>query len=277
MALSIGTAWDQTRDIISRDGGLIATVVAALIVLPSAISTTIAPESASVAQESANASGPGGIVQIVMMLISQVGALALTVIALKPGLAVGEAIATGARRLLPALGAVLLYVIPMLILFAILLSAFVGQGTPEEMMAGIKNLGGGQLLVLIGALLFLLYLGIRFMLANPVAVSESSNPVTILKRSWVLTRGHFLRLFGLLVLIGLVALLLSAVAGLLGGVLIAILFGPILPMTVGAMVLGLIGGIANAAFITLFVIMVARIYAQLVSTASVPVVEDRSA
>lgn len=274
MRLSIGTAWDQTRGIVARDGALIATVAAALFVLPSALSTLIAPQSATITQESANASGIGGVIQIIMTLISQIGALAVTAIALKPELSIGEALTTGVRRLLPAIGASLLYIIPMLIVVVIMLSTFVGAGTPEEMVARLKSLSGSQLLALMVVFIAFFYLAIRFCLANAVAVAESSNPVAILKRSWALTRGHGLRLFGLLVLIGIVGLILGSVASLIGGLLITLLFGPVQPMTIGALVFGLINGIANAALITLFVLMVARIYAQLVNTGSVPKVED---
>ncbi len=274
MRLSIGTAWDQTRGIVARDGALIAIVAAALFVLPSALSTLIAPQSASITQESANASGVGGIVQIIMTLISQVGALALTAIALRPGLSIGEALSTGLRRLFPAIGASLLYILPMLVVVAIMLSTFISAGTPEEMLARLKNLSGGQLMSIMAVLIVFLYFALRFCLANAVAVAESTNPVSILKRSWVLTRGHALRLFALLVLIGIVGLVLGSVAGMVGGLLVTLLFGPMEPMTIGALVFGLINGIANAVLITLFVLMLARTYAQLVSTGSVPKVDD---
>ncbi|MEP7315742.1 MAG: hypothetical protein ABI667_03510 [Sphingomicrobium sp.] len=274
MQLSIGTAWDQTRGIVARDGALIAIVAAALFVLPSALSTLIAPQSASITQESANASGVGGIVQIIMTLISQVGALALTAIALRPGLSIGEALSTGLRRLFPAIGASLLYILPMLVVVAIMLSTFISAGTPEEMLARLKNLSGGQLMSIMAVSIVFLYLALRFCLANAVAVAESSNPVAILKRSWVLTRGHALRLFALLVLIGIVGLVLGSVAGMVGGLLVTLLFGPMEPMTIGALVFGLINGIANAVLITLFVLMLARIYGQLGSTVSVPKVDD---
>lgn len=277
MRLSIGTAWDQTREIVARDGALIALVAAALFVLPSALSTLIAPQSATITQESANASGIGGIVQIIMTLISQIGALALTAIALRPGLSIGEALSTGVRRLFPAIGASLLYIIPMLVIVAIMLSTFVGAGTPEEMVARLKSMSGGQLMSIFVVFIIFFYLALRFCLANAVAVAESSNPVAILKRSWVLTRGHAFRLLGLLVLIGIVGLVLGSVAGMIGGLLVTLLFGPMEPMTIGALVFGLINGIANAVLITLFVLMLARIYAQLVSTSSVPKVDDISA
>lgn len=274
MRLSIGTAWDQTRGIVARDGALIALVAAALIVLPSALSTLIAPQSATITQESANASGIGGVVQIIMTLISQIGALALTAIALRPGLSIGEALSTGLRRLLPAIGAALLYIVPMLIVLAIMLSTFVGAGTPEEMVARLKSLGGGQLLAIMVLFIAFFYFALRFCLANAVAVAESSNPFAILKRSWALTRGHALRLLGLLVLIGIVGLVLGSLAGMIGGLLVTLLFGPMQPLTIGALVFGLINGIANAMLITLFVLMLARVYAQLVNTGSVPKVED---
>ncbi len=274
MQLSIGTAWDQTRGIVARDGALIALVAAALFVLPSALSTLIAPQSATITQESANASGIGGVVQIIMTLISQIGALALTAIALTPGLSIGEALSTGARKLFPAIGASLLYIIPFLVIFAVMLSAFVGAGTPEEMVARLKNLGGSQLLAILFLCIVFFYLAIRFCLANAVAVAESSNPLAILKRSWSLTRGNALRLFVFLILMGIVGLVLGSVAGMVGGLLVTLLFGPMQPMTIGALVFGLINGIASAVLITLFVLMLARIYAQLVSTGTVPKVED---
>ena len=275
MALSISRAWDETRDIVKRDGKLMMVIVAALVMLPTALTNLINP---SIPGEPASASPGQSLLELLMGLVMQVGALATTTVALRSGTSVGEAISTGLRKLLPALGAILLFVLPFLFLVALLIGVTAGPEDATQFQARLAagDIDGTTLTIVFVAILVFLFLAIRFTLIAPVAIAESDNPLTILKRSWALTRGHFWRLFAYIVMLGIAAILvMAAVSFVLGGVVIAVLGAPE-AMNLSALFLGLLIGAANAGLMLVFATMSARIYSQLVAVPTVPHVESKA-
>lgn len=277
MALSIGKAWDETRGIIGRDGKLLTVVAAALLVLPTALMTMVSPPQGM--GEQPEPSTGVQLLNIAMALVMQVGSLAVTAVALKPGATVGEAIATGARKLLPALGAALLFIVPMIILLALLLAVVVGVTLDADLQNKLtaEQLGGTGALILFAWMCVLIFFAVRFMPASPVTVAESNNPVAILKRSWSLTRGHFWKLLGFVVLLGIAALLALLAAGVVFGMIVLLLFGQPEAMSLSALFLGLLTGTAQAVLVVVFATMVARIYTQLATSPGVPHVEEKAA
>lgn len=277
MALSISRAWDETRDIVRRDGKLTIIIVAALVLLPTALANLVSP---TVPGEPAREVDTGrSLLELLMGLIMQVGALATTAVALRPGMSVGEAITTGLRKVLPALGAILLFILPFFFLVVLAIGVTAGPEDPAQLQARIAagEIDGTLLTVVFVALLLFIFLAIRFTLMAPVAISESDNPVAILKRSWALTRGHFWRLFGYIAILAIGAMLvMAAVSFVLGGVIIAVLGTPE-PMNLSALFLGLLIGAANAGLVLVFATMSARIYAQLATVATVPHVDSKPA
>ena len=102
----------------------------------------------------------------------------------------------------------------------------------------------------------------------PVSSAEQAGPLTIVKRSWKLTEGHYWPLFGveLMLLIAAVVLLLSA--QFVGGALAAALGGNVAPFSLSALVLATFMGIAQAVFTVLATLMLSRIYVQLAGGAA---------
>lgn len=253
--LSISRAWDETREIFRRDGGLYVAVALALIVLPEVVVGIIAPDPGT---------QPSGIVQLLRLiagLIALVGQLAIIRLALGPSTTVGDAIGHGARRFPAALGAVVLLIIAMM-LITIPLVLLLGPlfGADIRHMSATPN-GPTALLVLI-VLIAILAISVRFTLLSPVASGESIGPVAILKRTWELTKGHYWRLFGLVVLLLVAALFLLMVAGIIGGLLAKMISPDIEPFSIGALILALFAGLAQGAFSVLASLMLARVYAQ---------------
>ncbi len=272
MGISIGKAWDETRAILSRDGKLILTVGAALLLLPTALIALVSPQ--AVGNEPVNPGTAGTIVQILGFLVSQAGVLALVALALRPHSSVGDSVRTGFARLLPTLGAFLIYLLPMIFLLGIIFGAMVGGETPEAMAANLANAGGGAMFAILLWLLLFVYLGVRFLLANPVAVAETANPITILRRSWHLSRGITLKLFLFMLLWGVLLLTASMATTAVTGIVIGLIFGAPEPFSVAALLSGLFAGAVNMAVVTIYALMIARIYAQKVTIDSVPNVED---
>ena len=261
--LSISRAWDDTKAVLRRDGRLYATVALALFVVPGVIAELVTP-----AAPAGRLPTPGvwSILSILALLVSLIGQLAVCRLALGPVVSVGEAIGHAARRAPAYVASAIMWILPFLLLFA-LLAARAGA-TPQTMSPGVA-------LAILGLLIAFITVAVRLILASPVASTEPLGPVGILKRSWALTRGRWFKLFGFLLLFVIVLLIAMFAVSAVIGLLAALLFGEIEPLSLGALLLSLATQIVGATITTLLMIMLARIYAQLVGAehaayASVP-------
>ena len=254
--LSISRAWDETREVLRRDGSLIATLALALMVLPGTISNMVQPR-----VPAGQMAEPGWwtLVQLLALLIGVVGQLAIVQIALGRRQSVGEAIAHGARRAPAFLGATILWILPLALLvipFAQRIEA--NRATPDPTSA----------LIMVAVLLVFLFLAVRLILTTPVAGSEAAGPITILRRSWGLTRGRWWRLFGFLLLFFVAALIVITAVTSVVGVIVGLADGPPAPWSIGALVLALTSQLLSAALTVLLVLLLTRLYAQLTGPAA---------
>ncbi len=263
--LSISRAWEESKAIFARDGRLLVAVALALIVLPTIIVGLAAPTAQS---EEAGALANG--LQLVASLIAIVGQVALIRLAIGPATTVGGAIAHGGRRFLAAFGALLLMVLAFAVIVLPLLMGFAAAGIIESPTSGTPPTGTAALVILL-VIVLVLALAVRFILTMPIASAERIGPVAIVKRSWNLSKGHYGRLLGLMVLLLVAALLLVLTATAIGGVLARILSPDLEPFSLGALILALFGGIAQGAFTILSSLMIARVYVQLAGTSDVEV------
>jgi len=256
--LSLSRAWDETRDVLRRDGRLIAIVALALLVFPGTVQSVVTP-----AAPPGELPAPGWwlAVALVALVIGVIGQLALVRLALGPSTSVGEAIAHGARRAPSYLGAFLMWILPLAVLLVTLLRAM--KGPPPSAPAAL-----GFLVVLI----VMAFLAVRLILAVGVASAESAGPVRILQRSWQLTAGNWWRLFAFLLLVVIAAVCVMIAVGAIVGLLAAIVLGPPRPMTLSGLITIFFSQLAVGAVSAAFIVMVARLYAQLsgLGTASVP-------
>lgn len=257
-SLSISRAWDETREIFRRDGGLLVSVALALIVLPEVVVGIISPPQATV-----NADAPAGmqLLRFAVALISLIGQLALIRLALGPSTTVGAAIGHGARRFLPALGAVVLLIVGLgIVAVPLIIILTLALGVDLQHMSGPPS---GPVALMFGIIgIAALLISVRFTLVSPVASAETVGPVGIIKRSWQLTAGHYWRLLGFIGLLLVATLVLMIAAGAIGG-LLARMFSPdIEPMSIGALILSSFAGAAQGAFSILASVMLARVYAQ---------------
>lgn len=257
--LSISMAWDEAKAVLARDGKLFVSVALALVALPTAVTGLVNPSGVA----DSNAALWTDIVIIIGSLIALSGQLALIRLALAPSISVGAAISHGIRRLPVYFVAVLIIVA---VLFALLIPfalALAAMGVPinrtsETAPATPSVIVAGLLYIAIAC-----FVGVRMILAAPVASAEAIGPIAILKRSWQLTSGHWLKLFGFLVIffIGAIALLIALASAV--GLVVTMGLGPVTPMSASALVVALVQALANAAITTLFAVMLARSYAQL--------------
>ncbi len=247
--LSISRAWDETREVLKRDGRLLSIVAVALLALPSTVQTLVTP---AVAPGELPPMGAWLAVLVISVLIGIAGQLAIARLAIGPETSVGEAIAHGARRLLPYLAAMLLWVVPFVI--AVYYTAQQMRGVNPSLAIAIL------FLVLLGLMLFI---AVRLITAIAVASAEPLGPIGILQRSWQLTSGNWWRLFGFLILFIIAVVCVMIAVGAIVGILVGILFGAPEPMSVSALIVALFTQLAIAVVTVVFLVMLARIYVQL--------------
>jgi len=248
--LSISQAWDESRAVLARDGKLIGAVALALFVLPGIVLDLFMPEAPAGQFPPA---GPWMAVAAVAILISLVGQLAIIRLAMGPHLTVGEAISHGARRLLPYLGAALLWVVPLCLVIGLL---FASAGSDPEHPSAAAALG----LVLAG--LIGIYLAVRFLMMSAVASAEGSGSLAILRRSWDISGGNWWRLFGFLLTFAIGAIVLLWAVGAVTGLLAQLAFGSIARMTAGGLIVIIVSQLISALVSLTFFVMLARLYTQ---------------
>ena len=249
--LSISKAWDETRAIMARDGGLLITIALAMFVLPGVIAEMVTPE---VPKGEFPPLGYWTAVTIVALLIALVGQLAVIRLGTGSRATVGEAIADGARRAPGYFLASLIWLLPFLLVGAVLLG-LIGRD-PEN----VSPTTAIALLLLVGVML---YFAIRMLMTSAVASTESANPLAIVRRSWDLTRGHWLRLFGFFLVFLFGAIVVVTAVGSIIGIIAEVALGGDEPMTVGALLVSLVTQMVSAAVSVLLMLMIARIYVQL--------------
>jgi hypothetical protein len=257
-ALSISRAWEESKAQFAADGRLMAVVAAALIVLPGLIVEVIDPGTTR------GSDLTGSLLVLISSLLALIGQLAIIRLAMTPSVSVGEAISHGARRMPVYLLAAIILTIALLLAlipFGVVLYAAgvpLGSGSEQEF---VKS----PLAVLLSCvfLALVLFVAMRMLMSSPVASEEAVGPFRILRRSWDLTAGHWWRLFGFLVMFVIGALVAMVAVNLAAIALSVSLLGPLDPMSVSALVVGLFDSVVNAAITVVLAVMLARIYVQL--------------
>jgi len=264
--LSLSSAWDETRAIFARDGGLLIAVALAMLVLPETVVGLITPGGSAM-------SLLGRCVWLIGALVGLIGQIALVRLALGPSTTVGQAIGHGARRFLPTVGALLILFACLAIVVIPLIFVLIYAGVLAVPVQGQPPPPSFTMFALFLALASLAF-SVKFMMAVPISTAEQVGPLDILKRSWRLTGGNYWRLLAFLALLLVAAVFLLAAAQFVGGIAAQLLAGRITPFSLGALILALLQALASATATTLFAVMLARIYLQLVGgpapQASVP-------
>ncbi|QIK77733.1 hypothetical protein G7077_01195 [Sphingomonas piscis] len=247
---SLSKAWDDTRATLSRDSRLLVSVALALLVLPGIVSDLV--RAATGGQMAPQSSG-AAIVVLVALLLTVAGQLALMSLVLHRGSSVGSAIGLGFRRLPSLLAAWLLWAWPFLLIGSFLLRA---GNDPTKIPPTVA------LLSLIAFPLFI-FLGVRMAMVQPAAAGEGGGPIHLVKRSWSMTRGNWFRLFAFALLYGLSLLVVVAAATAVSSVIAQLALGGVKGFSVGVLLVSTLSQSASAAVTLIFVVMLARLYAQL--------------
>lgn len=248
--LSLSRAWEETTAVLARDGRLFLAVGLALFVLPGLIVGVVMPQARA---GELPAPGVWLALALVAIIVWLVGQLAVIWLAIRPQVAVGEAIVHGAKRLVPYVVAVLAWLIPILVVGSAL-SAFLKMNASHPPLIAA--------LALIALTIFGAFLAVRLVLSSAVASAENLGPIAILRRSWELSRGNWWRLFVFVLLFWIGALCLVWAVGSVAGVLVRMAFADLGPLTVGGLIVGIISQVLSSVLSIVFFVMLARLYVQ---------------
>lgn len=254
--LSITTAWNETAAFVAREAQLVLPIGFLLLALPGAVLQMLMPT--PVPGELPEAGAWMAAIPVVVV-ISLVGTIAVTLLALRPGTSVGEALQHGLRRLIPIFLAIVIVGLAASVLMVPLMMLFGGVAVA----AGNPAIAALAVLVVLPAALFL---WARLSMMTPVAAAEPIGPIAIIQRSWALSRGHFWKLFGFLVLLVIAAMVISMAIGALVGILVFLIAGAPTPGSVGSYLMLIVSALVQAVVSTVFAVMIARVYAQLAGT-----------
>lgn len=255
--LSISRAWDEAKARMAADGKLMVAVALALIMLPQAVLALVSPPVALAGVEPA---ASFNLILLAVTVIALVGQLAIARLGLGPATSVGDAISLGVRRVLPLLGAGLILMLGVFVVALVLVMLFGGAAGFEALAAGSATSGLELAAFLLLVLVILVFA--RFVVTVPVAAAEPGGPIHILKRSWQLTSGHYLKLIGFVLLLLFVALVVSLAVQVGIGSMIQLFFD-IKAFSVGALLYGLLMGAAQAIIAVVATMLVVAIYRQL--------------
>jgi len=270
MNLSITRAWDETAPFVKQEAGALFLIIFALGVLPNLIFQAIVGRIVGPMDL-----GPGGkpnlaalggalpyilLTIIPIIVLSLWGNLTVTLLALRRETVIGSAFGHAARRLLPLLAATLLFAVCATLVVLPLIGV-------AAVSVGSRGFGLAALIFLLLALLGI-FVGIRLMLMTPAAAAEPLGPIAIIRRSWQLTSGHFWKLFGFFLLLIVVFFVVFVAVGSVLGVVLTLTAGRPEPGSLAAFLVQLVTGIVQAVWTTYFVVLIARIYAQLAGDAA---------
>lgn len=243
MAFSYSAIWDDTLALLRANGGLLAAIAGVFLFLPALLLAQFLPppettDPALILQDLMDYYRRGLLWFALSGLVGIVGAAAMLRLVLVQGTSVGGAIAFGAA-LLP---------------FYFLLS----------LVSGLMFIVALVLLIVPA-----LYLAGRLCIAGPILVVEGiRNPITVIARSFEITRGRGWALFGLIFLVVIVGIIVTGVATMLTGTVFILIVG----QEIGRLLSAIVDSALGAIFTTVLLVLYAAIYralAQPPSAASV--------
>ncbi|MDE1467139.1 hypothetical protein [Aurantiacibacter sp. D1-12] len=270
--LDMGQAWNQAVAMLSANKNVIAVVAGVFFFLPNLIATLVMPQSTEIEamMGSAPADNPEAMLQMMgelyagiwwifipLALVQAVGVLGLLALLTdKSRPTVGEALGFGLKGLPTYIGAQLLsaVILAAVFLLPIMLGALIAPAV-------------AALLGLV-AFVAVIYVMVKFSLSSPViAIEKQLNPVTVLQRSWQITKGNSLRLFAFYLLLLLVLIVISAISGMVFSVF------AIMGDQVGLFAGGIGGSLINMVTASVMMAVLAAVHRQLTGSAGDNVVE----
>lgn len=224
--ISMGSVWDRTVDVLRGRAAILAGIAFATLFLPGLLAGAVGMLLGV---------GPGtalarGLLNVATIALFVYGMLALTAVASDPAVDQAAAYRIAARRLGAALGLllVLLVALPLLVMPAAVALAAAGATVTATGMVDVQRAAPGPLavaaLVALVAAAVGLWLSARLVPLFAVVVNERHG-WRALRRSFALSRGHALRLIGVLILGGVLLLVATMAVYSVVGVALRLALG----------------------------------------------------
>ncbi|NIJ15472.1 glycerophosphoryl diester phosphodiesterase membrane domain-containing protein [Sphingobium vermicomposti] len=254
--MSIGKAWEETVAFVARERSLLFPVALLFVALPGLIVQEMTPpELAGWTMKEAFPDVPFSfwVAMLLGVILIWFGSLTLFALALRPGISVREALRLSLARLPVLLGTALTVV-------GLLGAAIVAAAIVIVLLTLVAKPLAAALAMLLGVAVggMMLFASVRLLLLNPVVIDGNAGVMDSLRHSWALTRGHFWRLLGFILILALLSAIVGSAAQAIFGVIGGLVGGPDSAR--------LTGGIAGAAVSTLLqvymLVMLARLYRQ---------------
>ena len=261
--LSISQAWNETTAFLKREAGLVFPVALLLLAVPSAAMQLAMPVATVPGQPPEM--GAWALLFPLVLIASLVAGLAISHLALRPGASVAESLQVGVRRFLPLFLATLLIFVAAMVIAIPLMLLLVGSAA---LSGNVAAAAGGFLLFFLVFFVLALAAWVKLMFITPIAAAEQAGPIEILRRSWNLTKGHFWKLLGFVLLLFIVAMVVMIVVSMILGLFVMMLFGGQEPGSTSYVLMTIISALLSAVFSAVMMILLARIYVQL--SGSVP-------
>jgi len=253
MTFDMSEAWRDATAMIRANREVLTIIAGIFFFLPSLASGFAVPpmepmlsDAAAVQAQMVAFYSEWGWLFLLVLLVQVVGYLAmLALLRDRSRPTVGQAIRTGLKGVLPAIGTVLVLIVG-LTLVGLALGLLIGL-----LAAALGETASALVGVVLGfaLLVFFVYVSVKLSLWAPViAIEKVHNPLQVLRRSWRLTKGSTLRLFVFYLLLAVVYMVVSIVLGMVFGAL-ALVLGDTAGVTVGAIVSGLIAAVAAVIYV----------------------------
>jgi len=260
--ISLAAIWDETRAYIAREAALLLPVTAGTIGVAMVILFLAVPEQTPGAPPLQP--GAWALWLIPYFLLLMAGTLALSALAIKPGLSVREALLLAVRRLPQGVA-----LIGLLALAALLLVFFIGR--VAMIMARLSGADAAQgasmgIALSVGVMMVL---SVRCIFALP-AIAAGAGPVGALAASWRVSAPYKWRLLLLWIAIGFVSLLLLVTVEFGVGSLILLLTRALGDPSLGTLLVQLVLALVSCLIQLVWLSFIARLYLGLSRSARGP-------
>lgn len=255
--LSLGTLWEETAAFVRAEAALLLPVAFALFGVPIVVLQLLAPQPFVVGGRLVEGQWMWALIPFALFMMA--GSVAISALALKPGISVGEALGT-ALRALPAGVALGLFGLAGMFALAFLMSIAAGIE-----MALIGRSGPVLTLAMLIAFVAMIFVAVRAMPVWALIADGTRAPRVALRIAFAITRRAYLKLL----LLRIVAWISQVVALCVVLVPLAVIVDIAGRLTgqpqVGETLTLVVGGAAMATVVMVWTVFVARLYRRLMA------------
>jgi hypothetical protein len=263
--VTMSGVWDRTSEVLAGRTSMLAAIAIPTLFVPTVIRDAYV---AYATPGTAGFAAIGGVLSIIVALITIWGQLALIAAASDPTNDKGASFQIARGRILPAIGvsivimiAVFLTLLPALVLLGVAGVDFeaIGSGQRASQMP-IANGGAlaGAILYMVVWAIAILFVSARLTIWQAVLVNER-NGLRAIPRAWALSRGATWRIVGVILLFGIVLLVAAGAAQSVVGIVFRLLLGADNVAT-SVFLASIAGSLVTTPLLVLAVVFTAQLY-----------------